>query len=134
MKFTRHTDYALRVLMHLAADPDRLLSINQIAQAQRVSKNHLMKVVHALSLAGFVATVRGRGGGLRLARPAAEIRVGDVVRSTEGGCPLVDCTGCTLAVGGCRLTGVLARAQAALSASLDGHTIGDLQLSAASRS
>lgn len=126
MRFTRHTDYALRVLMHLAAEPDRLMSISEIAQAQRASKNHLMKVVHALSLAGFVETTRGRKGGLRLARPAAQIRVGDVVRSTEGACPLVDCTGCVL-LAGCRLSGVLRGAQAAFLASLDAHTIGDLQ-------
>jgi Rrf2 family nitric oxide-sensitive transcriptional repressor len=126
MKFTRHTDYALRVLMHLAAEPERLMSIHEIATAQRVSKNHLMKVVHALSLAGFVSTARGRGGGLRLARPAGEIRVGDVVRSTEGDCALVDCTGCVRAPG-CRLTGVLKDALGGLYAALDDRTIGDLQ-------
>jgi len=125
MKLTRYTDYSLRVLMHLAAQPERVWSIAEMAQAHRISENHLMKVVFELGRAGLLKTTRGRGGGVALARPAADIRVGDVVRLTEGDCALVDCTGCVLAPG-CRLTGLLGAARRAFYAVLDGQTIGDL--------
>lgn len=123
MKLTRHTDYALRVLMHLAARPGQACSIVSIADAYGISENHLMKVVHNLSRQGFLLTTRGRGGGIRLARPAGSISVGEVVRATEQDCPLVDCAHCLLASSGCRLNGVLAQAQRAFFAVLDGHTI-----------
>jgi Rrf2 family nitric oxide-sensitive transcriptional repressor len=73
VKLTRYTDYALRVLMHLAAKPDRLSSIGEIARSYGISQNHLMKVVHDLRKEGYVAAVRGRSGGIRLGRPAGEI-------------------------------------------------------------
>lgn len=125
MRFTRHTDYALRVLMHLALNQDRLCSIGEIARTYGVSHNHLTKVVVGLTRQGFVATVRGRAGGLRLARPAGEIGVGAVIRSTEEGRELADCLGCLLSPA-CGLTGVLAEATAALFAVLDRHTVADL--------
>jgi Rrf2 family transcriptional regulator, nitric oxide-sensitive transcriptional repressor len=125
MKLTRYTDYSLRVLLHLAALPGGVSSIAEIARVHRVSENHLMKVVHELGRAGFLKTTRGRGGGVALARPAEIIRVGDVVRRTEGDCALVDCTGCALAPG-CRLTGLLGEARRAFYAVLDAQTIGDL--------
>ncbi|MBW6547234.1 Rrf2 family transcriptional regulator, partial [Salmonella enterica subsp. enterica serovar Weltevreden] len=83
MKLSRYTDYALRVLIYLAGRDQGLASIRQIAQAYAISHNHLMKIVQDLGHAGFVETVRGRGGGLRLARPASAIVIGDVVRHTE---------------------------------------------------
>ncbi len=113
MRLTLHTDYALRVLMHLGRlPPGGLASIREVADAHRISENHLVKVVHGLGRAGFVATLRGRGGGLRLARPPGEIRVGDVVRHAEEDMALVACFkpdgppggGCVLA-GACRLQG-----------------------------
>src|SRR5437588_999659 len=125
MRFTRYTDYALRVLMHLALDEDRLCSIGEIARTYDISHNHLTKVVVGLTRQGFVVTVRGRAGGLRLARPAGEIGVGAVVRCTEEGFALADCPACLLAPA-CGLTGVLARATAALLAELDRYTIADL--------
>ena len=91
MRLTRYTDYALRVLMHLATHPDRPASIGMIAKSYGISQNHLMKVVHDLGKQGFIATTRGRGGGLKLPRPAEEIIVGDVVRHTEDSFQLVDC-------------------------------------------
>ena len=125
MKLTRYTDYALRVLMHLAAKPDRLSSISEIARSYAISQNHLMKVVHDLRKEGYVAAVRGRTGGIRLGRPAGEIVVGDVVRHTEDGFDLVDCGSC-LIVRACGLTGVLNEATAAFLAVLDRHTLADL--------
>lgn len=83
VKPTLYTRHAIRVMVHLAANPGRLSPIGEIAQNYGMSHNHLMKVVHDLRRAGFVEAVRGRSGGIRLARPASEITLGDVVRYTE---------------------------------------------------
>lgn len=125
MRLTRFTDYALRVLLYLGARPDRLCSIAEIAAAYEISQNHLMKVVSDLGQAGLVASTRGRAGGIRLARPAAEINVGSVVRRTEAGTDLVDCGHCVIAPA-CGLTGVLAEALSAFLAVLDRYTLADL--------
>ncbi len=132
MKLTRYTDYALRVLMHLAARPDRLASIAEIARTYRISQNHLMKVVHDLRKAGFLDAVRGRSGGIRLACPASEINVGAVVRHTEEGFDLVECGACIIAPA-CGLTGVLGEALSAFMRTLDGYTLADLVESRAER-
>lgn len=125
MKLTRYTDYALRVLMHLATRPDRHASIGEMARVYNISHNHLMKVVHDLRKGGYLDSVRGRAGGVRLARPPSQINVGDVVRHSEGGFDLVDCGSCLIAPA-CALTGVLQEALRAFMAVLDGHTIEDL--------
>lgn len=125
MRLTRYTDYALRVLIYLSARPDRLCSISEISRAYGISQNHLMKVVHNLGKAGYVAGVRGRAGGIRLARPPERIVVGDVVRSTEDGFELADCTTCIIAAG-CGMTGVLREATQAFLAVLDRYTFADL--------
>ena len=125
MKLKSYTDYALRVLMHLAARPDRLASISEIARTYRISHNHLMKVVHDLRKAGFLAAVRGRSGGVMLARPATEISVGDVVRQTEGSFDLVDCGSCVIAPA-CALTAALHEARRAFMAVLDRYSLADL--------
>jgi Rrf2 family nitric oxide-sensitive transcriptional repressor len=125
MKLTRYTDYALRVLMHLAARPDRLASIGEMARTYRISQNHLMKVVHDLRKQGYLDSVRGRSGGVMLAIPAEKIRVGDIVRHTEGGFDLVDCASCVIA-SACSLTGALHQALAAFMEVLDNYTLADL--------
>ena len=125
MKLKSYTDYALRVLMHLAAQPDRLASISEIARTYRISQNHLMKVVHDLRKEGYLDAVRGRTGGIRLARPAAEIGLGEVVRHTEGGFDLVDCGSCVIAPA-CGLTGALREALKAFMAVLDRYSLEDL--------
>jgi Rrf2 family transcriptional regulator, nitric oxide-sensitive transcriptional repressor len=125
MRLKSYTDYALRVLMHLAARPDRLASIGEIARTYRISHNHLMKVVHDLRKEGFLDAVRGRSGGIRLARPATDISVGDVVRHTEGTFDLVDCESCVIARA-CSLTGALHQARRAFMAVLDGYSLQDL--------
>jgi Rrf2 family nitric oxide-sensitive transcriptional repressor len=125
VKLKSYTDYALRVLMHLAARPDRLASIGEIARTYRISHNHLMKVVQDLRTEGFLDAVRGRSGGIRLARPATEIKVGDVVRHTEGTFDLVDCESCVIARA-CSLTGALHEARRAFMAVLDGYSLADL--------
>ena len=125
MRLKSYTDYALRVLMHLAAKPDRLSSIAEIARTYRISHNHLMKVVQDLRKEGFLDAVRGRTGGVRLARPAAEISVGQVVRHTESGFDLVDCGSCVIAPA-CALTAALYEARNAFFAVLDGYSLADL--------
>jgi Rrf2 family nitric oxide-sensitive transcriptional repressor len=125
MRLKSYTDYALRVLMHLAAQPDRLSSIAVIARTYRISHNHLTKVVHDLRKQGFVAAVRGRSGGVRLARPASEISVGEVVRHTEGTFDLVDCGSCVIAPA-CALTAALHEARRAFMDVLDGYSLADL--------
>jgi Rrf2 family nitric oxide-sensitive transcriptional repressor len=125
VKLKGYTDYALRVLMHLAAKPERLSSIGEMARTYRISHNHLMKVVHDLRKEGFVEAVRGRSGGIRLARPPASISVGEVVRHTEGGFDLVDCGSCVIARA-CSLTGALREARSAFMAVLDGYSLESL--------
>ncbi len=129
MQVTRFSDYALRVLMHLALRPQERSTIDEISQRYRVSRAHLVKVVHRLGSRGFVETARGRRGGLRLGRPAAEIRLGDVFRSTEDNLALVECFArddrCVIAPA-CRLHGVLDEALAAFLGVLDRYTLADL--------
>lgn len=125
MRLTRYSDYAMRVLLYVGARPDRLCSISEISRAYGVSQNHLMKVVNDLVRQGWLASARGRFGGVRLGRPAAEIRVGDVVRHTEDGFELVECGRCVIAPA-CGLTGVLDEALAAFMAVLDGYSLADL--------
>jgi Rrf2 family nitric oxide-sensitive transcriptional repressor len=125
MRLKSYTDYALRVLMHLAAKPDRLASIGEIARTYRISHNHLMKVVHDLRKEGFLDAVRGRSGGVKLARPAVEISVGEVVRHTEDTFDLVDCGSCVIAPA-CALTAVLHEARQAFMDVLDGYSLADL--------
>lgn len=125
MRLTRYTDYAMRVLLYLGARPDALCSIAEVSRAYGISQNHLMKVVNDLAREGYVASVRGRFGGIRLGRPAGEINVGAVVRHTEDGFELVDCGGCVIAPA-CGLTGALDEALAAFMRVLDGYTLEDL--------
>ncbi len=129
MRLTTLSDYSLRVLMFLGASPGRLATIEEIANAYGISENHLMKVVHGLARAGFVETQRGRGGGLRLARPAETITVGAVLRAVEEDFALVECfgTGDTCRITSvCRLKRVLAQALDAYFKVLDEWTLAEL--------
>lgn len=125
MRLTRYTDYAMRILMYLGVQPDKVCSIAEIARAYGISHNHLTKVAHDLGRAGYVEGVRGRTGGIRLARAAERINVGAVVRQTEHGFDLADCGSCIIAPA-CGLTGVLDEALAAFLAVLDRYTLADL--------
>lgn len=132
MRLTLYTDYAFRALIYLETQQDRLVSISEVARVYGVSENHLVKVVHRLGKAGFIHTMRGRKGGLRLGRPAHEIRLGDVVRCTEDDMALVSCmqedeshSGCIL-VGGCRLKQTLIKARHAFMEALDEVTLADV--------
>jgi len=129
MRLTTHTDYALRTLMYLAVRDEGLATIADIAAAYRISHTHLMKVVHELGLAGYIHTVRGRQGGMRLARPAEQIRIGELVRRTENDLALATCFGdggaCALEPG-CVLQAALYQALAAFLDVLDRYTLADL--------
>jgi Rrf2 family nitric oxide-sensitive transcriptional repressor len=128
MKLTTFTDYSLRVLIYLGADPDRRSTIAQVADSFQISEAHLMKVVHTLGKLGWAATVRGKGGGITLAMPADEIVIGDVVRATEGEAVPAECFGkgaCSIAPV-CRLRSVLHDAIDAFYDVLDRCTLADL--------
>jgi Rrf2 family nitric oxide-sensitive transcriptional repressor len=130
MQLTRYSDYSLRVLIYLAVRPDHLATIEEIAQAYGISKAHLMKVVHQMGRAGFLETVRGRGGGFRLARAPEDITVGDVIRYTEDKMDLVECfdpetSHCRIEPV-CGLRGVLVEALDAFLKTLDRYTLADL--------
>ena len=130
MRLTVQTDLALRMLTYLAFHRDRLVTVSEIAARYKVSHNHLTKVANALVHLGAVQSERGRYGGLRLAVPAADISIGGVARAREHNHALVECfpggADQCLITPGCRLKGVLAEAQEAFFAVLDGYTLKDL--------
>lgn len=130
MRLTVYTDFSLRVLMYLALNPGRLPTIGEIAASYRISRNHLMKVVHELGLAGYAETVRGKNGGLRLARPPQEIVLGEVVRRTEPDMALVPCfeggRAACIITPACTLRRALHEARAAFLKVLDSYTLADL--------
>ena len=130
MKLTRFTDYSLRVLIYLAAEPGRRATIAEIAQAFEISEHHLTKVVHFLGKGGWLANVRGKGGGLGLARPPEQIGIGRVVRETEGLVVPAECfdhsqASCRI-VRACVLKHALREATDAFHAVLDRYTLADL--------
>lgn len=129
MRLSTFSDYSLRVLMYLGMQPDRLATIAEIAAAYGISQAHLMKVVHQLGRAGYVETVRGKGGGMRLARTPKDIVLGEVIRQTETDLDLAGCFSggdfCNLQ-GACRLQSVLDEALKGMFLVLDGYTLEDL--------
>ena len=127
MRLTTYTDYALRTLMYLAANRDRLVTVRDIADAHAIAKNHLTKVVHQLGILGFVESLRGRKGGLRLGREPSQINIGAVVRSTEPDFYMAECfnpdkSHCMLSAA-CSLKDVLSSATTAYLRVLDGVTL-----------
>ncbi|MBO6797331.1 Rrf2 family transcriptional regulator [Maricaulis sp.] len=132
MRLTLHTDYALRLLMMLAARPGARVTVPDMAERNRISRNHLMKVAQALVKAGYVRSIRGKGGGLELAREPSEISLGEVVREIEPDFSFAEChpprtsNCCLLPV--CGLNGILSEAGRAFQAVLDQYTLVDLLL------
>ncbi len=127
MQLTQQTDFALRLLIVLARRADEPLSIAAFAEDQGLSYNHMAKVGQALVRAGYVESVRGRAGGVRLARPAEAIRIGDVVRDLEPRLTAADCAACRLN-SNCGLNGLLGEAMGAFLATLDGKTLADMAI------
>ncbi|TYB90589.1 Rrf2 family transcriptional regulator [Oceaniovalibus sp. ACAM 378] len=129
MQLDKFTDYALRVLMTLAVRAPARIPTSEIAAVFGLSENHLSKVATQLAREGFVASERGRNGGLTLARPADQIVIGAVVRAMKRGEPVVECFGpdkSCLILPVCGLRGPLAEAQEAFFATLDGYTLSDV--------
>ncbi len=132
MRLTSFTDYGLRMLMRMAGDPSRAFSSAELAEELGLSRNHLAKIIQHLARAGLIDTRRGGGGGATLARPAAQIRLGQIIRLLEEGQPLVDCFGpeggtCSIDAR-CRLKARLRSAEAAFLADLDRSTLADIAL------
>lgn len=130
MRLTDYTDYTLRVLMFCALHPERSVTIAELAESHKVSKNHLMKIVNDLARQGLLQTTRGRGGGLRLLKNPADICIGDVVRHTETDFRLVECfdisqNACTLTAH-CQLKKVFKDALSSYLAELDKVTLADV--------
>ena len=130
MRLTTFSDYSLRVLTYLGVNDGRLATVGEIAAAYGVSEHHLVKVVHHLSQQGYVETTRGKGGGMRLARPPRDINIGKVLRATEDTLGLVECfdaasSECRIE-SACVLKGMLGHALEAFFAVLDRHTLTDL--------
>jgi Rrf2 family transcriptional regulator, nitric oxide-sensitive transcriptional repressor len=130
VRLTVYTDFSLRLLMYLAVKLEGISTIGEVADAYRIPKNHLTKVAHQLGLAGYITTVRGKGGGMRLGQPANQIRLGNVVRGTEPDMALVPCfepvcASCPI-VPACGLRGALHQARSAFLQVLDRYTLADL--------
>lgn len=129
MRLTQATDFTLRLLI-LLAQRNRSASIQELARALRIPRSHLMKIVARLSVLGYVDTKPGRGGGVRLGRPAIDIRIGEVVRAVEGDFGVVEClsgrpSSCVF-LRQCALRPAMHAATEAFIQSLDGHTLREL--------
>jgi len=131
MRLTNFSDYSLRLLMYAATQGDRLVTIEETANLFGISRAHLMKVANHLTRAGYLKAVRGRSGGLTLAKSAKKIRLGEVLRTTEPDFSLVECfttDNQCLITRRCRLRGALNEALSAFVHKLNGYTVADLLL------
>jgi Rrf2 family nitric oxide-sensitive transcriptional repressor len=130
MRISTFTDYCLRVLIQAAVRHPRKVTIDEVATAYGISRNHLIKVVNELGRAGFLVTQRGRAGGFTLARPADRISIADVVKFGEDGQPMAECfdaaSNACVITPACRLKGILADAQRAFFEVLSRHTVADV--------
>jgi Rrf2 family nitric oxide-sensitive transcriptional repressor len=130
MQLTLYTDYSLRVLVYLGLRPGEQATINELAEAYGISRNHLVKVVHHLGQTGYVHTMRGKSGGMRLGKPVDEIVIGEVVRQTEPHMNLLECfeeeTNTCPIVATCALKHALYQARKAFIDVLDSYTLADV--------
>lgn len=129
MRLTTFSDYSIRVMMYLGTKRGELVKISDIANAYRISENHLTKVVHYLAQRSYIETVRGKGGGLRLIREPKTINIGELIVGTEGDAgflPCLDSDGECCIQSACKLMGILREAQNALYAVLNKYTLADL--------
>jgi Rrf2 family nitric oxide-sensitive transcriptional repressor len=129
MRLTLYTDYSLRVLLYLASKPEGTATITEVADFYKISRNHLVKVVHNLGIHEFIITSRGKNGGIRLARPAEEISISEVVKKTEPDMDLLECfnpktDNCAISPT-CRLKSMLFEGRSAFMAVLEQSTLAD---------
>lgn len=133
MRLTMFTDYALRVLVFVALRDGRLSQISEIAHAYDISRNHLMKIVQTLGKLGYLENLRGKKGGVRLAKPPGDIRLGDLIRSTEPDFDLVECfkapvgAGCAIS-GSCMLPRILDESLSLFLGNLDRYSLADIMV------
>lgn len=129
MQLTMFTDYGLRSLMYLTGRPEELCSVGEIAERYGISRNHLVKVIHRLGKLGYIASSKGKGGGIRLACDPNKVRLGDLVEALEPHMQLVECfdleTNTCPIVGPCRLRRYLHEATRSFLDSLNQHTLAD---------
>ena len=131
MQLTLHTDYSLRILIYLTfLDEDETATINQIVQQYEISRGHVMKVVHHLSKKGYLTSIRGKGGGIKLSRPAEDINIGNVVRDMEANFYVAEClnpvsTSCKIKKD-CTLIPVLYEAKDKFLSVFDKYTLQDV--------
>ncbi len=127
MQLTKYTELSLRVMMYLAINQHKLSTIQEVSEIYHISKNHLVKVVNQLAVLGYIESIQGRGGGIRLAVDAEEIGVGDVVRAMESTLDIVNCdNGSCPLLPACLLKSALNEAVQAFLKSLDQYTVQDL--------
>ena len=130
MQLTQYTDYSLRVLIYLSLKkPDELGTITDISEFYGISRNHLVKVVHNLATHGYIVTLRGKRGGMRLSRPASDISIGEVVRLTEPNFDIAECvnkqTNRCVITPMCTLKNILGQARTQFIQELDRYSIAD---------
>ena len=129
MRLTTFSDYCMRTLIYLGLNQSERVTISDVAGAYAISENHLMKVVNFLGQQGYVETIRGKGGGMRLARSPQDINIGALLFATEGHEGLLECvegpSSCCIQPA-CKLIGILVKAQAAMFAVFDKYTLADL--------
>lgn len=132
MHLTQYSTFALRTLQYVALRDPSIVTVDEVSKAHRISKAHLVKVSHELGQRGYIQTIRGRNGGMRLARPADQITVGEVVRWTEAPLELVECfnsdTNTCPLLGACHLSRGIQRALRAFLSVLDDMTIADITI------
>ena len=130
MRLTTYTDYTMRVLIYMGLNPGEWTTVAELAERYDISRNHLTKVIHHLGQLGYIETLRGKGGGIRLRAKPNEINLGTVVRETEKNSVLVECfdpaTSHCKITPACRLTPILAEAQEAFYKVLEKYTLADL--------
>lgn len=131
MKLTNYSDYALRILIYLGLKKEKLSTITEISDCYRISRNHVVKIVHHLGQLGYLDTMRGKHGGIRLARAPEMINIGEVIRHTESTMDIVECFSeqntCVIC-DSCVLRSIIAEALAAFMTVLDGYTLADLMV------
>lgn len=127
MHLTKFTDNSLRVLIYISANGDRRVNITEIAQMCAIPRNHLTKVIHTMATKGLISTTRGKGGGVSMAHPANQLKVGEVIREMEGTSEIINCESpkCPM-VRMCELRSVLRKGQNAFFKALDAYTVADL--------
>ncbi len=129
MQLKRYTDYSLRVLIYLGIKQGEIVTISEISKSYNISKHHIAKVVHQLSLSGFIHAVRGKNGGATLHKPASEINIGALIRHTEGNLTAFDCNdaaqNCPISEI-CKLTKILDQATQEFLNTLDKYTLADI--------